>query len=184
MGAIYAIVHRQSGRCYVGQTSDVVRRWRQHRCDLRSGHHHSVFLQRVWRKYGEDAFDFVVLEECADSTLTVREQFWADALPSVFNSRLAVDTNRGLRRSAEARAKMSAANSRRVTSDETKERLRSAFLGKKYGPETSEKHRQWHREVGFSAEARRKMSEAALRREALKREMRLSMASADAGLRG
>ena len=180
---IYAIVHRESGKCYVGQAKVISKRRSQHYSDLRRGRHHSNYLQNSWDAFGEDAFDFVVLELC-DTDLTQREQYWADRLDSVYNSRPAVDSNAGLRRSSESRARMAAANRGRVTSEETKQKLRSAFLGKKYGPETSEKHRRWHREVGHSAEARLKMSEAALRREAAKREAKLSRASADASRGG
>jgi hypothetical protein len=45
-----------------------------------------------------------------------------------------------------------------VTSEETKEKLRLAVTGQKRGPETAAKHRAWHREVGFSPEARERIA--------------------------
>jgi group I intron endonuclease len=155
---IYAIIHRETGRCYVGQANLISKRWNCHRYELRKGVHHSRYLQRCWDKYGEDAFDFMILEECSPEQLTEREISWGESLCPVFNSRPAMDSNLGSKRSAESRARISAANRGRVTSEETKEKLRIAFSGKKYGTETSEKHQRWHREVGHSPEARARIA--------------------------
>lgn len=60
---IYAIICASSREEYVGSSVDVPGRWAQHRADLRAGRHHNKRLQQVWRRYGEDAFRFVMLEE-------------------------------------------------------------------------------------------------------------------------
>ncbi len=83
---IYRVVHSASGRCYVGHTSAPVRfRFSQHRTALRKGRHHSAYFQKVWSKYGEDAFLFEVIEVCAEADKLVREQHWIDTLKSAFN---------------------------------------------------------------------------------------------------
>lgn len=43
---IYAIIHRDSGRWYVGQSQDIMRRWRHHRKLLRKGTHDNFNLAR------------------------------------------------------------------------------------------------------------------------------------------
>ena len=59
---IYAIVHIETGRKYVGSAVNLTKRWNIHRHGLRNKKHHSAALQRAWDKYGEAAFSFEVLE--------------------------------------------------------------------------------------------------------------------------
>lgn len=80
---IYAIRHLDSARVYVGSASNLSKRWSRHRRDLRSGLHRNAHLQSAWDKYGEYAFEFVVLE--LTDHLDVREQHWIDALDSFDN---------------------------------------------------------------------------------------------------
>lgn len=129
---IYTITHRASGRCYVGQSVNILRRWGVHRAALRHNKHLSKYLQRVWAKYGEDAFDFQLVENCEPDDLTEREQFWMDELLPVFNTAPAAGSNRGIKFSAEHRAKIGEANTKRVYTEETKAKLSAAAKGKKY----------------------------------------------------
>src|SRR6185295_2982344 len=84
---IYAIVHVDSGRRYVGSSLSVARRWSDHRRDLRGRRHPNRPLQRAWTACGESAFRFEVLERVDDVTqLLVREQAHIDKYePLVFN---------------------------------------------------------------------------------------------------
>jgi group I intron endonuclease len=77
---VYAIIHEESGKLYIGSASNIYSRWRGHKSDLRRGLHHSPHLQNAWNKYGEDAFRFVVLESCLKDAviLCAREQHWLD----------------------------------------------------------------------------------------------------------
>lgn len=83
---VYAIVHLKSGRRYIGSATNIYNRWRDHRSQLRRGVHHSPWLQNAWRKFGENAFVFGVIEECDRDAevLIAREQHWMDR----FNDRL------------------------------------------------------------------------------------------------
>jgi group I intron endonuclease len=74
---IYAIVNLRNGKRYVGSSINIPKRWRRHGIDLRGGIHHSVALQRAWRKYGEDSFAFVLLAciEEADNLLAAEQHF-------------------------------------------------------------------------------------------------------------
>lgn len=86
MKAIYAIRHIDSDRCYVGSATKVTKRWHVHKHLLKQDKHHSQALQRAWNKYGEQAFEFKVLEpvSCSDDLL-VEEQKWIDSLDSYKN---------------------------------------------------------------------------------------------------
>lgn len=74
---IYKIVNLVNDKFYVGSTIHKKVRFRQHRRLLRSNRHHCKHLQAAWNKYGEDKFDFRVIEEVADSeNLEAIEDRW------------------------------------------------------------------------------------------------------------
>lgn len=62
---VYAIRNAKTSRVYIGKSTDIPARWRQHRRDLARGKHINKELQEDWRQYGPDAFAFEVLEEAA-----------------------------------------------------------------------------------------------------------------------
>jgi group I intron endonuclease len=86
VSGIYAIEHAVSAKFYIGSSYQCRRRKSQHWTALRGGYHPSPHLQHAWNKYGEDAFEFFILEECAKSDLLIREQVYLDAFKPIFNS--------------------------------------------------------------------------------------------------
>lgn len=83
---VYAIVHRDSGRAYVGSTTRTFeKRWRHHKLLLNSNRHHSRFLQNTWNKYGAESFDFRVLLACDPKDAVKNEQKFIDELKPEFN---------------------------------------------------------------------------------------------------
>jgi group I intron endonuclease len=157
-----------SGGVYVGSAVDFTARWRVHRHHLRCGTHHNIKLQNAAAKYGVDALIFKKLIVCLPDNAVMYEQIAIDALcpryniarvagrttgyrhtnetKEIFKSRRPSYGNLGKRQTDEARAKISAAKRGvpniaargRVLSDETKEKLRAAATGKKYGPMSAE----------------------------------------------
>lgn len=73
---IYVIRCKSTGKVYVGSSKDIEVRWYHHKQQLKRGTHHSVKLQRAWDKYGEDDFEFEIVEEVIDGLLTVYEQIY------------------------------------------------------------------------------------------------------------
>ena len=71
---IYSITCVPTGKFYVGSSVNIEGRWRQHRCHLKAGKHHSVLLQRSWDKYGADAFVFAITLEVDAEFLLDKEQ--------------------------------------------------------------------------------------------------------------
>ena len=62
---IYGIVNKINGNIYVGKTGNNFGDRRDcHFAALRGGYGVNQHLQRAWDKYGEDQFEFVVLQEC------------------------------------------------------------------------------------------------------------------------
>jgi group I intron endonuclease len=59
---VYAIVCASNGSFYAGSTGNLWQRKQGHWSLLRHGRHHNRPLQNDWRRYGEDAFRWEVLE--------------------------------------------------------------------------------------------------------------------------
>lgn len=70
---VYRITNAINGKFYVGSSISIAERWNKHRKSLRRGKHHSKHLQAAWSKYGESAFVFSVLLECAPSDVSLHE---------------------------------------------------------------------------------------------------------------
>ena len=75
---IYRITNKINGKSYIGKTGmNFGDRWDSHRSLLNSGKHDNPHLQRSWNKYGQNAFEFAVVEEIADpNELNEREMFY------------------------------------------------------------------------------------------------------------
>lgn len=82
---IYSISHLDSGRMYIGSSNNVKNRLRKHKESLLRGRHHSKYMQRVFDKYGEDAFKVKVEVICDLQNLKMYEQLFIDGLCPVFN---------------------------------------------------------------------------------------------------
>jgi group I intron endonuclease len=110
---IYAIFKCGTEDCYVGQSIDIDGRWHRHIKSLINKHHHSIYLQRVFNKYGEDALSFQVLEvlheEIDKHVLTIAEQKWMDLLKPRYNMCPAAASPLGFHHSAATRQKISKA---------------------------------------------------------------------------
>ena len=84
MVGIYKITNKINGKKYVGQSSCIENRWYSHKRELNMGIHGNIHLQRAWNKYGEDNFEFSIIEECDIELLDEREIFWIDKLESYY----------------------------------------------------------------------------------------------------
>jgi group I intron endonuclease len=85
MSGIYTILNKTNGRCYVGSAHNCRSRFSGHRYLLNRNAHHCPPLQNAWNKYGPSAFDFVVLEECEQTDLLIREQVYLDSFSGLYN---------------------------------------------------------------------------------------------------
>lgn len=87
---VYKITNTQNGHCYIGQSVDIKRRWRNHRKhfgdtkDTATSHYP---IYRAFKKYGEDNFKFEIIEIVHDkSKLTERELYWYNAFNPRYNT--------------------------------------------------------------------------------------------------
>lgn len=171
------------GRCYVGQSTNVESRLREHFSLLRRGAHNNLHLERAWAKYGEEAFSARILEVVEDSALlTPREQYWIEHFDAFRNgyNRAAIagvpPSQKGVAKTKEHRQKIAQAHTGKVFteahraaisaakkgvptpkhSDEVKAAIAAWNKGRKHSPETIEKIRA--SKQNMSAETRARMS--------------------------
>ena len=79
ISGIYAIKNKINSKVYVGSSKSVHYRWSgQHKPRLRKGKHENAHLQHAWNKYGENKFEFLILEECEESVLANKEEYWIE----------------------------------------------------------------------------------------------------------
>lgn len=75
---IYCIQNRINHKRYVGSSKDIYARWLRHINSLNKGEHHSSHLQKSWNKYGQENFDFFILQRCNEYERFQNEQIWYD----------------------------------------------------------------------------------------------------------
>ena len=74
---IYGIQNKINGYIYIGKTGmNFGDRWDSHRALLRSNKHYNKYLQRAWNKYGEENFEFIIVEECDVDAINEREIYY------------------------------------------------------------------------------------------------------------
>lgn len=137
---VYAIIHRDSGKFYIGAALRLNKRFSAHRYGLKRGKHHNAHLQAAWNKYGEDAFDFVVLIKCPPDERSAHEQEAIRVLKPAYNiAQDVVAPMKGLKQSPEECARISAMFKGKPKSKEHREKLSIIRTGSHHSEETKEK---------------------------------------------
>lgn len=83
----------------------------KHYNTLKSNTHVNKHLQNAWNNYGEECFEFNIIEKCENDLLNEKEKYWINYFNSSdnkygYNIRIDPFTNRGLKWSNEQRKKM------------------------------------------------------------------------------
>lgn len=84
---IYQIKNNSNEKIYIGSTiCSFSKRWSEWKRAMRKNRCHNKHLQRAWNLYGEDSFQFSILEviDNKDKVLE-REQFYIDSLKPEYN---------------------------------------------------------------------------------------------------
>jgi hypothetical protein len=79
---IYTITNLLNNKMYIGYSYDIFQRLNVHKSALKKNIHHSFHLQKAWNKYGENNFEFEILEEYPDEgfILPSMEHYWCNIL--------------------------------------------------------------------------------------------------------
>lgn len=78
MIGIYEILNLTTNKRYIGQSRILNKRYNEHLDLLRHNKHFNNYLQHAFNKYGENDFEFEILEYCSEKELTLRENYWID----------------------------------------------------------------------------------------------------------
>lgn len=145
MVSIYKFTNLLNGKIYVGSTSNIVRRQREHKCHSQYSKHTYAFYNSI-KKYGWESFMFDVIEVCCPLLRNDRENHWinyyhtldkrygynlisADNHICTEETRQKRSTSRkGKKASLETRRKISEAGKGRKLSDKTRENIRQGKL--------------------------------------------------------
>ena len=154
---VYAIINTVNGKCYIGSSTNLRRRYNDHFNALRQNKHQNIILQRAWEKHGQGNFVFRVLIICEKDERIFYEQKLLDTFCPEYN--IAKDAQapwKGEKLSEETRRKISIAGMGRKPTEETRKKLHEAQLGNKKGLGKT----PWNKGKKTSPEIRAKISAA------------------------
>ena len=145
---IYGIKNLINGKIYIGKTGmNFGDRWDSHRSLLNSGKHDNPHLQRAWDQYGQNNFEFIVIEDCNVDDLSDREKYYIKLYKDMglaYNIHDGGDEgyNLGKHLSDETKRKIGEKNRinglGRKAPDETKLKMSESHTGMKYTPMSEE----------------------------------------------
>lgn len=125
ISGIYCIENNINSKKYIGQSNNIYSRWYNHKYCLNNNMHSNSYLQNAWNKYGEENFTFKILELCDSLVIDSREIYYIDKF-----STLSRENGYNL---------TSGGNRNKQLSEDTKEKIRIAHIGKLVSDETRRK---------------------------------------------
>ncbi len=169
MIGIYKFTNKFNQKSYIGQSIDIERRYNVHkRISLKKDG--KTYWEHAIQKYGIENFNFDILIECPKENLNYWEKFYIRYYCSndrKFGYNMTFGGDGISEWTDEMRIKQSIIHLGQIShmkgkhlSEDTKQKLRVANLGKKQSTETIEKRRQKMIGHSISLETRKKISDA------------------------
>lgn len=115
---VYIIFNLVNGKRYIGSAKDLYARLCTHLSLLRHQKEHNDHLQNAWNKYGEEAFDYGILEYCELEERFNKEQYYITLLKPEYNITENVIANFGHAVTTECKRKISETLKRRYAAGE------------------------------------------------------------------
>lgn len=130
---IYCIYNKINHKRYIGQSTNIYMRRCCHLSELRGNYHCNNHLQNAYNKYGEENFEFFIVELCDDKKLNDYEKFWIDYYNTFnmdygYNRTTGGDGASGIKKTDEQRAVISEKLRGRPVSEQTREKFRKHIL--------------------------------------------------------
>ena len=87
MTGIYKITNLITNMSYIGQSTNIQKRWKdeKHRAFIEDDNSYNYPLSKAFRKYGIENFTFEILEECSQEQLNEREKYWIKEFNTFYN---------------------------------------------------------------------------------------------------
>jgi group I intron endonuclease len=180
---IYTIKCLKNNKLLIGQSTNILRRFSQHKFYLKNNAHDNRHLQFAYNKYGLENFIFEILVTCEEDHLYSEENYWCNILnthndqfgynikPTNPNgcyrhsqeTKLKIgEANKGKKHSEEFKKKCSVRMKGHVKTDEIKQKIKESSIGKKHSEESKQKMSlaKKGKKIIFSLEGRDAVSKA------------------------
>lgn len=119
---VYKILNKINGKFYIGSSTRLNRRNREHFRLLKSGIHGNSYLQYSYNKYGRENFVYEIIEYCNNDKCIEREQYYIDLLTPKYNICPLAGTCKGRILSSTHKKLIGESNKNKSRSSELKER--------------------------------------------------------------
>jgi len=157
---IYEIRNTINGHVYIGQSVNIATRWKSHVRELNSdAPHDNDHLQNAWNLYGPDAFTFELIDEYPADELKSAEQYWMNMAGNDYNICRVAGSPLGMKRTDEAKAKMSAS---KMGNTNAKGPRTAESRAKMAGNTNAKDNVPWNKGKTLSDATRAKMSAAGM----------------------
>lgn len=150
MHKIYAIKNTINSKIYIGQTSNLSRRWSAHKCKARTGKDNYPLYNAI-RKYGIENFTLEILESCNKDIVNDREKYFIalfDAVNNGYNISIGgqgFSDGRKVKRPGPMRGKKHSKKTKQLMSEQ-RGGDRNGMYGKTHSTESKQKMSKFHKE--------------------------------------
>ncbi len=134
---IYCVIHRDTGKCYIGSTINLRTRRNAHLSEAKSGSR--IHFHRKLIELGIGEFDYEIIERCDKENLLDREKFWMQFYDSTglngFNTCDNPHATYDYHHTNSSKIRMSALAIERMKSPEIRAKISKSLTGTKLSPE-------------------------------------------------
>jgi len=166
ISGIYKIICLSTGKIYIGSSVNIHDRWSVHKCELRSNKHGNKYLQKAWNKYGEQNFEWQILQPVESELLMAMELEWfnkTQCCDPKYGFNMSKNPNNvmlGRKHNEQSKLKMSNAHKGKFLTDKHKNNIRNYRIGQKQTEETRQKIGIAHRGKKVSTKTIENMKKA------------------------
>ena len=109
LGGVYLIYSKNTGGIYIGSSSNLYKRYKEHRNTIFNKKHWNYKIKKIIHFFKDDLY-FIIWELCSKENLIKREQAYIDLVKHksiLLNIRLKADSCLGVKRSDETKKRIS-----------------------------------------------------------------------------